>query len=198
MPHNTRQAILNVSKQLFSERGYNGVSMRDIAEALGISKGNLTYHFKKKEDIVDALLLESPNARPYELLENFRQLDDFFLDIETVVRENAFYFWHHAQLAQVSPKVRTLQNDAFNENSRILSDAIRKFTQEGLIAAESYPGEHRRMVDTLIALSVYWIPFCDLKGTGNKEFRVQAWSTLYPLLTSKGKKAFAELGVKFG
>ena len=48
MKGNTRQEILSAAKKLFNERGYNAVSVQDIAGALGISKGNLTYYFKKK------------------------------------------------------------------------------------------------------------------------------------------------------
>ena len=48
MKKNTRQLILDTAKRLFNERGYNGVSLKDIADELNISKGNLTYHFRKK------------------------------------------------------------------------------------------------------------------------------------------------------
>ena len=43
----TRRDILNAARRLFNQRGYNGVSLQDIASAVGISKGNLTYHFQK-------------------------------------------------------------------------------------------------------------------------------------------------------
>ncbi len=48
MKRDTRQAILDTAKTLFSQRGYNDVAIGEIAGALGISKGNLTYHFKKE------------------------------------------------------------------------------------------------------------------------------------------------------
>lgn len=43
-----RESILETSIQLFNKNGYAAVTMRDIAGALNISPGNLTYHFKKK------------------------------------------------------------------------------------------------------------------------------------------------------
>lgn len=60
MKRDTRQDILNTAQALFREKGYNAVSVGEIAAALGISKGNLTYYFKRKEAIVEALL-ESAN-----------------------------------------------------------------------------------------------------------------------------------------
>lgn len=52
----TELQILNTSLKLFNERGYYDVGMREIARELNLSPGNVTYHFKKKEDILFALL----------------------------------------------------------------------------------------------------------------------------------------------
>jgi AcrR family transcriptional regulator len=52
----TRERILEVSVDLFIERGYPGTSIRDIAERLGRTKGSLYYHFASKEDILTALV----------------------------------------------------------------------------------------------------------------------------------------------
>ncbi len=53
------EQILAQAKKLFVERGYKGLSMREIAEAAGLSKAGLYYHFKDKEDLFLAILLES-------------------------------------------------------------------------------------------------------------------------------------------
>lgn len=52
----TRTEILRVALEQFTERGYDGTSIRDIAAALGITKSSLYYHFANKEAIVRALL----------------------------------------------------------------------------------------------------------------------------------------------
>ncbi|WP_263298890.1 TetR/AcrR family transcriptional regulator [Leifsonia poae] len=52
----TRAEILRVSLELFTERGFEGTSIRDIAEALGVTKSSLYYHFPSKEAIIRALL----------------------------------------------------------------------------------------------------------------------------------------------
>ena len=49
---NTRQRIQDVALELFSERGYEKTSLREIAERLDVTKAALYYHFKSKEDIV--------------------------------------------------------------------------------------------------------------------------------------------------
>ncbi|MFJ2836398.1 MULTISPECIES: TetR/AcrR family transcriptional regulator [Nocardia] len=51
----TRERIRAVAMALFSERGYEKTSLREIAERLGVTKAALYYHFRTKEDIVVSL-----------------------------------------------------------------------------------------------------------------------------------------------
>jgi AcrR family transcriptional regulator len=52
----SRAQILDAALKLFSHRGYGATSVRDIAEAAGVSKGNVYHHFPDKETIFRALL----------------------------------------------------------------------------------------------------------------------------------------------
>jgi AcrR family transcriptional regulator len=52
---NTRQRILDAALDLFTEQGYDGTSLREIAAQLGVTKAALYYHFESKEDILRAL-----------------------------------------------------------------------------------------------------------------------------------------------
>lgn len=52
----TRESIIHNALILFSERGYEGVSMRDIACAVGIKAASIYNHFKSKEEIFDTII----------------------------------------------------------------------------------------------------------------------------------------------
>jgi AcrR family transcriptional regulator len=70
----TRRRIQDVALELFTEKGYDATSLREIAERLGVTKAALYYHFKSKEEIVESItadhvaridaLLEWASARP--------------------------------------------------------------------------------------------------------------------------------------
>ena len=69
MAGQTKEDILITARELFNEYGYKNISMRDIAKKLNISVGNLTYYFKKKEDLIEEVgpsrrLLRSSDGLP--------------------------------------------------------------------------------------------------------------------------------------
>ena len=52
----TKSNILQKAIELFNESGTASISMNALAEALGISAGNLQYHYKSKEEMIRAIL----------------------------------------------------------------------------------------------------------------------------------------------
>ena len=52
----TKEKIMDVALHMFSERGYEAVSIRDICGEVGIKESTLYYHFKNKKDILDSLV----------------------------------------------------------------------------------------------------------------------------------------------
>ena len=86
---NLREAILAAAEELFSNYGFNAVSVRDIAQAAGANPGSVTYHFKTK----DGLLLEiyrrhcgPMNLRRSELLAAAKRVRDLQDRLEAIVR----------------------------------------------------------------------------------------------------------------
>lgn len=51
-----KNEILDAAETLFTLKGFDRTSTNEILEAVGIARGTLYYHFKSKEDIMDALI----------------------------------------------------------------------------------------------------------------------------------------------
>ncbi len=58
--HETRKKILEVSKDLFLEKGFDNTSIQDIIDGLGgLTKGVIYHHFKSKDEILQSIISEN-------------------------------------------------------------------------------------------------------------------------------------------
>lgn len=194
MKKNTRQEILETAKKLFNEHGYNGVSLRDISGAMGISKGNLTYHFSKKEEIMEALLESNTDTSPTKAPTSIQELDEFFLDMQKAVQENAYYFLHYTQLSQLSQTIRQKQAAKFSKKICFLKESFVLLNANGFLRNEGYLGEYGEFIECLHISSIYWQSLSSLRTTDSrKTYRLHAWGLMHNLLTEKGKSVLAEI-----
>jgi TetR/AcrR family transcriptional regulator len=58
-PEATRRALLAAGAELFSERGFDGVSIEDLAQRAGVNKALISYHFRGKRGLYAAILESS-------------------------------------------------------------------------------------------------------------------------------------------
>ncbi|MEZ5039527.1 MAG: TetR/AcrR family transcriptional regulator [Saprospiraceae bacterium] len=79
---------------MFNEKGYAHVGMRELARELDISPGNLTYYFKKKEDVLSALLdqFASLNSQTIESYLQQEPTNANFLRLMRNIFENQFMY----------------------------------------------------------------------------------------------------------
>jgi TetR/AcrR family transcriptional regulator len=94
-----RWEILRVALKMFSESGFHGVTMNDIAKEAEFSVGTLYKFFANKEDLYGALLLEKINEMEYALRDTLEggkdEMDSIrtFLDgLIRLVKKNADFF----------------------------------------------------------------------------------------------------------
>lgn len=69
-----REDVLAAAEKLFSDRGYEATSVRDIADALGLSPGSLYSHIETKEELLWEILTASA--------------DRFFAAVEPIAKSN--------------------------------------------------------------------------------------------------------------
>ena len=98
MTRDTRTRILVASLLLFNEHGEPNTALNDIADEVDISPGNLHYHFRKKSDVVSALLAEF-QADARQVLQPAQSitasLDDFWVFLHSLLelKEAYAFLW---------------------------------------------------------------------------------------------------------
>lgn len=196
MRKNIKSEIIQAAKKLFNERGYNDVSTQNLADVMGISKGNLNYHFKRKEDIIEAVVEEmhSHYVKP-AIPTTLKELNAHFLRVQKVAKENAFYFWHYTQLAQISERISNIQHTVISNNYNLFSEAFRLLNENGSLLSEAYPGQYKQIIQSIMIICTYWTPYSRLEkcvGTTGG-FLDCVWGIIYPLLTEQGIRQYQQL-----
>jgi AcrR family transcriptional regulator len=139
-----RQQILSTAKILFIQQGYHGMSMRQIAEALGVSKAALYYHFHDKEElllaILDSFLDEMETALErirQEQIGAWRQIHALVeLILFQPADQRAVIRLSSQEMAQLSLPARQAFDRAYH---RKFIDPIRLILQEGIQSGELRP-----------------------------------------------------------
>lgn len=94
---NTKEKIFDVSLDLFSKKGYDSVSLREIAEEVGIKKSSIYSHYSSKEAILMDIFEYFTDLFKYDELLNSK---DLILTADNeVLLENPELFYHQGSEA---------------------------------------------------------------------------------------------------
>lgn len=191
---NTKDRIIKQGISSFNKSGYGAVSLFEIAQSLGISRGNLTYHFKDKELLLKAILTDM-----WEKIEAQRTKSRMLPSFENLNNEVKLYFKFQKKYAFVFLDSQILKlpfvNKKFKEMSRqTIQDnkaAIAFAIQLGNMKPEPFPGIYNNIAVMTWMLSFYWQAQTIVRG-GAKEADGEKiiWSLLIPHFTEKGIKSF--------
>lgn len=197
MKQTIKQDIMDAGKRLFSEKGFNDTSMRDIAAVLNISVGNLTYHYKKKEDLIEAILLQDhQHYKKPELLCSLKDLNALLQKNMTQRASRPYYYRYYDQLAQTCPAVYKMQVSVLNDLSDVLAKSFHGFVAAGLLKKE-FLQEYDKIIGAVMTVMVHGLPdfYQAQKSVGDGSTLKCIWSIIIPCLTEKGYQEYQLLSV---
>jgi len=200
MARDTRQRILDCALVMFNTQGEPTVTTNHIAEELEISPGNLYYHFRNKDDIIEQLftryetrmdaLLTPPDGRLPGLKDIWMQLHQVF---ECIWNYRFFY----RDLLEILSRSRRLRL----RFARILkrADDRAHVVMQGLLQADvirASPAEIDAAATNLLVLATFWLNYAAIRGDRDegaaiREGIVQVMMLLSPFLRDAER---AELG----
>ena len=155
----TREKILACAEELFRQKGYNGVSLREIAEAAEIRVGNLTYHYPRKELLVEAIFFRRyGNIETPERLENAAAFEAYFRHLLDVQRRSAFYFDSYVQLSQTSELIGRFQRERIARLRALFEDGLRLMAEAGEIPPEDRPGAFADRAENILTVLMLRLP----------------------------------------
>lgn len=199
----TKQRILAAALELFNEQGVADTTLRNIAQRLDISQGNLNYHFRLKEDIVEALyfeLVEKMDERMQQvgestsllglLFESYRRIMVGMYAYRFLLRD--FYKVMREQ-ETIRRHYRQLQEKRAEEFLAVVS----ALQQRGILRKEAFPEEYLRFYRRMQILGDNWINTLETLDPATKpsidHYAALLFESIFPYLTEAGRAEYALL-----
>ena len=85
---NRRDELLRAAARLFVEKGFDATTTRDIAEAVGMRSGSPFYHFRSKQDLLKAAMIEGLEAGHQRLQAAVAGIDDPERRLRVMIRSH--------------------------------------------------------------------------------------------------------------
>ena len=201
-PRRTVERILEVSLSLFNEHGEPNVTTTQIADELSISPGNLYYHFKNKEAIVEPLFdrfaaelagnLALPADRAITLEDMWLHLHLVF---ETIWRYRFIYRDLNDLLGRHRP-IREHFRRLMEEQTVAGVDVFRGLAESGnMMASEE---EMHALARNMVLIATYWLSFENARGGKPDSNNIgrgvyQVMSAIAPFLVGESRLLFEQL-----
>jgi AcrR family transcriptional regulator len=163
MARRTRERILEVSLQMFNAQGEPNVTTNHIADELAISPGNLYYHFRNKDDIVEQLFARYEARMDQALLipeGRLPNLEDIWLQLHLVFECMWEFRFIYRDLVDILSRSRKLKSHF----SRILTRASLGATAvlQGLTRAQvmrATAEEIKATAENILLVTTFWLNF---------------------------------------
>ena len=173
MARQTRQRILDASLAMFNAQGEPNVTTNHIADELEISPGNLYYHFRNKDDIIEHLFgkyeerIDNALAAPSGRLPG---LEDVWLQLHLVFECIWDYRFLYRDLVDILSRNRRLRI----RFARILKRAdeqahvvMRGLSQAGVMRASA--AELDAAATNVLVISTFWMNYASARGDKDEQ-----------------------------
>ena len=197
MKTTTRQRILDKAVELFNNNGFASVTLFEIAGALDMTRGNLTYHYKDKDALLQAISDEFWSKFEKEksqstMLPSFGKMHHDVQLFYRYQRQYSFIFMDDHVLR--SPVIRQKFKEVTEQSIKEMEATIAFAIAAGNMHPEPYEGIYHNLAVSTWMLSFYWLNqqmiLGDETDLTSEEGEKKIWSLLLPHLTERGMEAF--------
>jgi len=199
----TNEKIIDKALTLFNEKGVDQVSSLEISQSLNISYGNLTYHYKKKDDIVLALyaqMQQSLNTSINRLVQCIFE-ETFYPklvnEIFDVIWNYRFIYLNINSLMNQFEFICESEKSYYATRIKILNRAKKYLIQEGYLKPE-INNNYESLIQNLNMILYAWITDAKLFYEGDEEKKIDIYVSLFynvalTHVTEKGLKRYQQI-----
>jgi AcrR family transcriptional regulator len=163
----TKGRIARTAIGLFNERGTAAVSTNHIAEAAGISPGNLYYHYGNKEEIIRAIFgrmmasWEEMSVLPQDHAPTLADLQRILRRIFSVIWEYRFFYREFVALMRRDPELGRAYRDLRERGLANTETLLKSFVESGILRGSEDPSAVAKLTKILWLITEFWLPFSE-------------------------------------
>lgn len=199
----TKVKISEAALFLFNHFGFVNVRLQHIADEAGLSVGNLAYHFKTKDEIVD-FLYEEIVTRQKNLLTDLRMIP-LFINLNTYIgntflmqKRYSFFFTDTLEILRSQASIRKKHREHIQWQTIQLKIYIEFNIARGALHSFELPDSIENFSNRFILLTDSWIGYKMLQGEKiseleSQEFNLALWGMTAPNFSQAGKNEFAQM-----
>lgn len=134
----TSQRLLDAAEYLFAQQGYDGTSLRQIAERAGIQEPGLYNHFAGKQALYEAVLFRALNPMAQALSEHMQRATSLreYTDLPAIITD---LLLAHPQMAFLFQ--RAMQGDSASVGNQLVNKWLEKLFHQGLENLMAFNGQ---------------------------------------------------------
>ena len=197
----TQEKILTNAILLFNRKGVSNVRLQDIAANAGISAGNLSYHYKTKKDLMEAVLEFMATAIKELSSKNmaFVEQNDYLSVTKNYLRfqiGHRFFYRDILEIINLVPEAKTIFENQMQQVLSFTKNGMYLAIGKGLIHPEPHAGHYDFFAKNIWAILNSWLIEREVLGAKKVSFQkvmLAIWEFHYPYFTDKGKEIFVEM-----
>lgn len=198
----TKERIAQTAIRLFNERGTATVSTNHIAEAAGISPGNLYYHFRNKEEIIRAIFermissWEQVSASPQDRASPLTDLSGILGETFTVLWQYRFFYREFVALMRRDPELGRRYRDLRERGLANTEILLKNLVEGGVLREPEDPAAVPKLATILWLITEFWLPFTEMgeETVGPERLQESADLLMQVLRPYMTEEAVAEFG----
>jgi AcrR family transcriptional regulator len=196
--------MLTQSLKLFNKHGFVNVRLQHIADAGSISVGNLAYHFKNKDEIVETLY-DQLKALQEILLYEFRVVH-LFEDVNTQLhrifqlqKQYLFFYLDTLEVLRAYANIREKHRQHIKWQIQQVEWMFEFNVFRGSFQAPFHEIQYKKLAQLFWLTMDNWMYAQQISGNdylNENDFILDMWSLMMPYLTDEGLEEFKVLNSK--
>lgn len=195
----TKDKILDAALTLFNREGCQSITVRQLATEVGISHGNLCYHYPTVDEVIYKLYerwINEQNKR-FDAIQDKNVSLEFLFETGRSTFEIAYQYrfllLDFVGIMRQQPRIKEHFQELVKKRVQEIKVILSHMKEHGIIHEERYPGQYEHIAEVTMIVGDFWISRAEILYSGNEMEKLMfymqvVFAPIMALYTEKGRE----------